>query len=491
MSDLDTIRSDTDTTDADTNGSDADTNNRTAGPVVAGPRTDRLQEFLDAPKRALWTMALPMMAGMTVQTLYIVADTAFIGSLGTDELAAATFVAPLFFLMIALTMGIGTAVTALVAQSVGRGDTRGADAAAGTAISSGLFLGFVFGGIGLASGRWILAAMGAEGRVVDLGWEYFQVLAAFMPLFFVSAVLRSILTGEGDAKTPMIVLAIATLVNIVLDALFILVLGMGLRGAAIATAVAVVISVSVFSVLLLRRKSAFVRLSVSTLVPLRKVLVQLYSLAIPIAASMGVMSAGGMLYNLILADFGSVAVAAFGAASKVDMIVVLPIFGLSGAAVTVVGMFAGAGRGDLVRSTALYTYRWAISLAAVIGGVAFLTSGSILRVFTSDPTALAIGSTYLGFMIFVYPMMAVGMTTGRLLQGLGHGFPALFITTLRVLLVGVPVAWLAVNVFDQSIRGVWIGILVGGVFATICSILMVRQLMWRSDPTLKAVAARA
>ena len=471
--------------------SDTATIDRTDDPVAAGPRTDRLQEFLDHPRRALWTMALPMMAGMTVQTLYIVADTAFIGSLGTDELAAATFVAPLFFLMIAFTMGIGTAVTALVAQSVGRGDARGADAAAGTAISSGLLLGCLFGAIGLAGGRWMLAALGAEGRVVDLGWEYFQVLAAFMPFFFVSAVLRSILAGEGDAKTPMIVLAISTLVNIALDALFILVLGMGLRGAAIATAVAVVISVSAFSVLLLRRKAAFVRLRVSALVPSREVLGKLYGLAIPIAASMVVMSVGTMLFNLILADFGTVAVAAYGAASKVDMIVVLPIFGLSGAAVTVVGMFAGAGRGDLVRSTALYTYRWAITLAAVIGGVAFLASGSILRVFTSDPTALAIGSTYLGFMIFTYPMMAVGMTTGRLLQGLGHGFPALFITTLRVLLVGVPVAWLAVNVFDRSITGVWIGILTGAVFATICSLLMIRQLMWRSDPTLKAMAARA
>ena len=477
--------------DTDTTVRKADTSERTAGHSADSPRTDRLQEFLDAPRRALWIMAVPMIAGMAVHTMYIVADTAFIGSLGTDELAAATFVAPLFFLMIALTMGLGTAVTALVAQCVGRGDAPGADAAAGTAISSGLVLGVLFGGVGLASGRWMLAAMGAEGHVVDLGWEYFQVLAAFMPLFFVSAVLRSILAGEGDAKTPMIVLAISTSVNIALDALFILVLGMGLRGAAVATVLAVMISVSAFSVLLLRRKSAFVRLRVSALVPSRQVLGQLYGLAIPIAASMVVMSAGTMLFNLILADFGSVAVAAYGAASKVDMIVVLPIFGLSGAAVTVVGMFAGAGRTDLVRSTALYTYRWAITLAAVIGGVAYVTSGSLLRVFTSDPTALAIGSTYLGFMIFVYPMMAVGMTTGRLLQGLGHGFPALFITTLRVLLVGVPVAWLAVNVFDQSIRGVWIGILTGGVCATICSVLMIWHLMWRSDPTLKAVAARA
>jgi putative MATE family efflux protein len=435
-------------------------------------------------------MAVPMIAGMTVHTTYLVADTAFIGTLGTDALAAATFVAPLFFLTMALTMGLGTAVTALVAQAVGRGDASSADASAGTAITLGLGLGFVFSGVGLAAGRGMLQLLGAEGPVVDLGWEYFQVLAAFMPLFFVSSVLRSILTGEGDAKTPMIVLAVATFANIGLDALFILVLGFGLRGAAFATVASVMISVSSFAVLLLRRRRAFVQLRISSLMPSRAVLTPLLSLAIPIAASMIVMSMGTMLYNLLLADFGSVAVAAYGAASKIDMIVVLPIFGLSGAAVTVVGMFAGAGRIDLVRSTALYTYRWAVTLAAVMGFGAFLTSDSILRIFTDDPTAIAVGTTYLGFMIFAYPMMAVGMTTGRLLQGLGHGFPALFITTLRVLLVGVPVAYLAVQVFDQSIEGVWIGILSGGCAATVTSILMVRRLMWHADPTLKAAGAR-
>lgn len=453
-------------------------------------RADRLEEFLANPRKGLWTMAVPMIAGMTVHTTYLVADTAFIGTLGTDALAAATFVAPLFFLTMALTMGLGTAVTALVAQAVGRGDASSADASAGTAITLGLGLGFVFSGVGLLAGRRMLQLLGAEGIVVDLGWEYFQVLAAFMPLFFVSSVLRSILTGEGDAKTPMIVLAVATFANIGLDALFILVLDFGLRGAAFATVASVMIAVTSFAVLLLRRERAFVQLRLSALMPSRAVLTPLLSLAIPIAASMIVMSMGTMLYNLLLADFGSVAVAAYGAASKIDMIVILPIFGLSGAAVTVVGMFAGAGRIDLVRSTALYTYRWAVTLAAVMGFGAFVSSDSILRIFTDDPTAIAVGTTYLGFMIFAYPMMAIGMTTGRLLQGLGHGFPALFITTLRVLLVGVPVAYLAVQVFDQSIEGVWIGILSGGCAATITSILMVRRLMWQADPTLKAVGAR-
>lgn len=465
----------------------------TSGEPAAGvhaPRSDRLDDFLANPRRALWTMALPMIAGMTVHTLYVIADTAFIGTLGTDALAAATFVAPLFFLVVALTMGLGTAVTALVAQAVGRSDSGSADAAAGTAISCGVILGVVFSATGLAAGQPMLRLLGAEGNVAVLGWEYFQILALFMPLFFVSSVLRAILTGEGDARTPMLVLAVATLANIGLDALFIFGLGLGMRGAAAATVCSSLISVTAFSVLLARRKRAFVQLHLSSFVPSRGVLIPLFALAIPITASMFVMSVGTILYNYLLSGFGSVAVAAYGAASKVDMIVVLPIFGLSGAAVTVVGMFAGADRSDLVRSTALYTYRWAITLAAVIGALAFLTSGRMLTIFTDEPRAIAIGATYLGYMIFAYPMMAVGMTTGRILQGLGHGFPALFITTLRVLLVGVPMAYAQVHLFERGIEGVWVGILTGGVAATIASALLVRQLVWRSDPARNVLRDR-
>ncbi|MGY8799763.1 MAG: MATE family efflux transporter [Longimicrobiales bacterium] len=449
---------------------------------------DRLQQFLSNPRKALWVMALPMIAGMTVHTIYIIADTAFIGTLGTDALAAATFVAPLFFVIVAVTNALGTAVTALVAQAVGRQEEGGSDAAVGTALSVGVSAGVVMGVVGLLVGRRLLALLGAEGNVVQLGWEYFAIISAFLPLFFVSAVLRSILAGEGDARTPMLVLAIATVMNIALDALFILRMDMGIKGAALATILAVALSTTIFSVLLLRRKVAFVRLRLAALLPTREPLLQLFGLAAPIAGSMLIMSAGSMLYNWMLSDFGSIAVAAYGAASKVDMIVVLPIFGLSGAAVTVVGMFAGAGRADLVRSTALYTYRWAITLSVGVGAVAFVSSGPILQVFTDDPTAISMGATYLGFMIFSYPMMAVGMTTGRLLQGVGHGYPALLLTTLRVLLLGVPGALLAIHVFGQGIQGVWMGILGGGVGATILSVILVRRLVWLDDPTRKAAA---
>lgn len=431
-------------------------------------------------------MAAPMMAGMAVHTLYIIADTAFIGTLGTEALAAATFVGPVFFLMIALTMGLSTAVTALVAQAVGRQDAGGADQVAGTAMSFGIMIGCGMALLGLSTGPVLLTHLGASGQNAAYAWEYFQIICLAVPLFFVSSIFRSVLTGEGNARTPMVVLAGTTALNIVLDAVFILVLDLGLRGAALATAASVLASLSAFAYLILKRHTAYVRFQVVNLVPSRTVLRRLVGLAAPTAAGMVVMSIGGLLLNRLLSGFGEVAVAAYGAASKVDMIVALPIMGLAGAAVSVVGMFAGAGRIDLVRSTALYTYRWALLLASLIGVAAFLASSAILGIFTADPDAITIGRTYLAFMLFAYPMMAFGMTSGRLLQGTGHGLPSLVITSFRVLIVGIPLAYTAVLLFDAPLEAVWASVLTGGLFSTVLAAWWVRKLIWIGDPTLRA-----
>jgi putative MATE family efflux protein len=435
-------------------------------------------------------MALPMMAGTAVHTIYIIADTAFIGTLGTEALAAVTFVGPLFFVMVTLTMGMATAVTALVAQAVGRREPGGADAIAGTALTIGLGLGVGLCIGGLLLGRDILGLLGAEGETRDLAWEYFEVVCFLVPLFFVGATLRSVLTGEGDARTPTVIMAISTVINLSLDALFIFGLGWSLRGAALATGAAQLFSLSAYWVLVVRRPESFVRFRPGGFVPSRLALGQIAALAVPTSAGMMVMSVGGMALNRVISEFGEVAVAAYGAASKVDMIVAMPIFGLSGAAVAVVGMFAGAGRVDLVRSTAFYAYRWALTLAVVIGAAAFLSSGMVLRIFTRDAEALAIGRVYLGYMIFAYPMMAFGMTSGRLLQGLGHGVPSMIITSTRVLLVAVPAAYISIYLLGWPIQGVWGSLLMGGVCSNIIAFFWVRHLVWKRDPTARARAER-
>ncbi|MBW2735785.1 MAG: MATE family efflux transporter, partial [Deltaproteobacteria bacterium] len=348
-------------------------------------------------------------------------------------------------------------------------------------------IGLVLGGLlalaGLLGGQQGIPVLGAEGETARLAWAYFRWIAMGVPLIFISSVLRAVLTGEGDARSPMLVITLGTLINLALDPLFIFVFGWGIEGAAWATLVAQSVSCALLILLVARRRRVFAHFRLASVWPRWHVLSAVAGIGLPAALGQMVMAVGSALNNWLLSTFGQVTVAGYGAASRVDLLVVLPIIGLGGGALSVVGMFAGAGRVDLVRSTTIYTYRSVVIVALIAGGSAFLLSDMILSLFTAEAQAIAVGKQYLGFMVFAYPLMAFGITSGRILQGLGYGLPTLIITMVRVLLVGVGGAYVSVLVFNAPLSAVWISIISGGLVANILAALWVRHYVWLRDPT--------
>lgn len=449
-------------------------------------RESRVEAFTRNPHRAVWTLALPMMAGFLVHALYHVVDTAFIGRLGPAALAAITFVGPLFFVAIALAGGVGTGITAGIAHALGRNDQTGADRVGSNALGLMVAIGISLAVIGLLASESIIPVLGASGESAALAQQYFDLICLGLPLMFVSSTLRAVLTAEGDAKTPTVVMAIAAVTNAILDPIFIFVLEFGIAGAALATVTSQLLTFIVLGYLFFFRRWTKTRIRLSLLRPQMRLLVLILSIGLPASAGQLVMSLGRFLNNRVLAEFGEVAVAAFGAGSRVDLIVALPTLGLAGATVAVVGMFAGAGRVDLIRDIALHVYRWALLIASTLGLAAFLASRWVIGIFTHDPQTLAIGQVYLQFMVLAYPMMAIGMTSGRILQGLGFGWPSLVITVVRVLVVGVGGAYIAVYAFGAPIEAVWASIVAGGAVSNVLAVWWVRRVLWRGDPTPRA-----
>jgi len=453
------------------------------------PDPSKLEVFSARPRRAVWTLAAPMIGGMLLHVLYTVVDTAFVGRLGPHALGGLTLVFPLFFLLIALANGVGTGITVLIAQAVGRQDHADAEQVSGTAVALGIVLGLLFASMGLVGGRWLLSQLGAEGAVADAAWEYFSVLAVAAPLPLCGAFLRGVLTGQGNARTPMMVMGLATLANIALDPLLIFTAGMGISGAAVATAIAQGISVAVLLAITLRSSRNVIRLRPRSLVPRLATVRAVLAIGLPASLSQMVMALGGILINRVVASFGVGALAGYGAANRVDAIVVLPMIGLAGGAVTVIGMFAGAARVDLVRSITAYVVRFALGLSTSLGVMAFLARGGILRLFTDNAGAIAVGRQYLGYMVFVYPLVGVGMVCARLVLALGHANLALLLTVTRLILVAVPIAYGAVYLMGAPITSVWCAMIAGAATSTTLAVYLVRRLVWKSNPTRKAASS--
>jgi len=218
----------------------------------------RLEEYLSNPAKGLWKLVVPVMAGMGVQTIYTIVDMIFIGRLSGDAIAAVAFNMPLFFFVLGLTFGLGSGVTASIARFIGAKDKISADNSAEHAVIMGLGISVVLTTIGLVYGKQILVSIGATADMADLSWSYLRVICIGLPFMVLSAFFRSILAGEGDTKFPMTVAAFGTVLNIILDPIFIFTLGLGVAGAAWATAISQIIVFIIFVYMLFVKEHSYI-----------------------------------------------------------------------------------------------------------------------------------------------------------------------------------------------------------------------------------------
>jgi len=174
-------------------------------------------------------------------------------------------------------------------------------------------------------------------------------------------------------------------------------------------------------------------------------------------------------------------VAAYQVGGRLDYVVLLPMISISTALVTLVSMFRGAQRLDLVTAVVRYAMRWAVGIGAVVALVFFVFAPWMVRAFSSEPGIVAAGTTYLRVIAWGYPFVAVSMLGGRILQGLGLGTPVLVLTVMRVLLIAVPLSWVMVYWLGSPVEWVWGAILLGSVITALVSTVWLRSGLRRAE----------
>jgi len=446
--------------------------------VLGRKEESRLNIFLSNPSRALWSLALPIMAGMGIQTFYNIVDMIFIGRLGGEAIAGIAFNMPLFFLALGLTMGLGTGVTSSIARFIGKNDKSGADNCAEHAIAIALLISLLLSIVIIIFGKKILFFFGASGTILSLAWDYLQVMCIGLPFMVFSGFFRSILAGEGDMKFPMMVAGLGTVLNIILDPIFIFDLdnfggigfGMGIKGAAVATVICQCIVFSVFIYMLFVKEHAYITFRIKDFSPSRAITWDIIKVGLPASLSMIVMAVGQGVFNRILIYFSADTVAAYQVAGRIDMLVFLPIFSIAAALTTLVGMFYGSKKYEILRYTVKYGIISAFSITVIMSILLYVFAHNIVGFFTSEDTIINVAVTFLRLFAFVYPLIAVGITTGRVLQGLGKGLPVLVITIIRVLGVSAPLALIFVYTMGKPVEWVWYAMMIstGVAFLIAC-----------------------
>ena len=428
----------------------------------------RLESFLESPTKALWSLAIPIMFGMGIHTLYNMVDMIFIGRLGGDAIAGVAFNMPLFFLMLGLTMGLGSGVTASIARYIGNNNKVNADNSAEHALAMAGAIAVVFTIAGLVLGKDFLAKLGAEGIILELAWDYLYVIVAGLPFMIFSGFFRSILAGEGDMKLPMLVAGFGTILNIILDPIFIFKLenyggigfGLGIKGAALATVVCQGIVFLIFVYMLFVKKHAYITFNLRDFSPSKVILWDIIKVGIPASLSMVIMALGQGVFNKILIHYSSQTVAAYQVAGRLDMLIFLPIFSIAGGLTTLVGMFYGAREIEALKSIVKYGISRSFFITVCSSAFVYFFAPAFSALFTQDKEIIEVSVGFLRLMTLVYPFVAIAISCGRVMQGLGKGIPVLVITTVRVLGISAPLALYFSFVLHKSVEWNWYAMMI-------------------------------
>jgi len=296
---------------------------------------------------------------------------------------------------------------------------------------------------------------------------------------FLAMTANSIIRGEGEMKFPMYAMASASILNILLDPLFIFTFGWGVSGAAAATVLSRAVALLIVA-LYLTSERTWIKLSCCKFRLIMSHVKGIFSVGIPSSLSNLSMSFGMFLLTSIVAGFGTEALAAFGVGFRLDTIAFLPAMGVSIAVVSLVGQNVGASKFDRAEEITLKAAFLATAFMIPIGIVFYTYASQIVSVFNQDPLVVAYGASLLKIFTLSYLMVGFIMAISSAFLGSGHAIPSLFINTLRMLVLGVPLAYL----FSKKIGldGVWWGIIAGTLVTYFIALLWFKKGSWKTHP---------
>ena len=424
----------------------------------------KLQSFINNPNISLWKLTIPMAIGLFVNSIYILVDTYFLGSMiGTSAISALGYVMPFYFIIMGITFGLSAGTTTMIAQYIGKQDKKRAELIAQNSILMAFCFSIIVFTFIFFFGKQLLSLQGIGSDTLNLALQYFYVMAYGSVFLIFSIFIRGILIGEGESMIPMWALGSGTILNIILDPFFIDYLG--IKGAAYATIVSQVIVVSIFLYFIFVKKSTYIKFYFSKLKFDFEIWKEIFHIGIPTSVSMLIMSIGLFIMNSIFIQDSHVA--AYNLANRIENFVSLTLIALSSSQVTVLGMFYGAKRFDLIKPMVRYTLMWSILIASFFSIIIyffieditplFLTASSIEEIKMSDK-AIKTTIQYFNIMIFVYPFIGVTMVSTRAMQAIGIAWPMMATALFRVLILQCSMSYVFIKILNKDIHWAWYAI---------------------------------
>ena len=441
------------------------------------------QDFTEGSlSRAILLLSVPMVLEMMMESLFALFDTFFVAKLGSEALATIAYTESMMTIFYAVGIGFSMATTAMVARRIGEHKKKEAAVVASQAIIIGVVFSAFFAIPGIFYPRELLQLMGASPATVNEGYQFTSYMLSFniviMLLFIINAVFRS----SGDAAISMRVLVIANLLNIVLDPCLIFGLGpfpeLGVKGAAIATVIGRGTAV-VFQFYILFRGKVRIQVHLRDFIIRFKTIFKLIKLSYGGIGQYLIATSSWVILIRILSEFGDEAVAGYQVAIRILIFTLLPSWGLSNAAATMVGQNLGAKKPDRAEKSVWKTAFINVGFLVFFALLFIYDSEFYIRLFVSDENVVTYGVRALQVISLGYLCYAFGMVMPQAFNGAGDTATPTWINFFSFWLVQIPLAYMLSLVFGWAEDGVFFAIVIGETALAVLGIILFKRGKWK------------
>ena len=391
-------------------------------------------------------LAIPASVGTLFQTLYNIVDTFYSGLISPQALSALSKSFPIYFIIVATSIGVTVAGTSLIGNSIGEKKEKNVSYYFTHIIIYGLIISVFITFIGLYFSKKVFILMGSTEEITNLGLQYTNIMFYGSFLFFLVVSLNSLLHAEGDTKTYRNVLVLSFLLNIILNPIlifgFLFIPAMGMMGIGLSTIIAQLIAflIILFKVLQNPRvKKITIEFFKVKLIFLKNIFFQSMPISIAIC---GYAVAATFIFTYV-GQTSELAVAGYGAATRIEQVVLLPILGINTAIISIIAQNFGANNFDRVKETYFVSVKYGLILMIFSGALVYLTADLVPRFFSSNEVVLEYGRRYLKIAAFILPAYPIFFLSNGFFMGLKKSNYAMINNMMRNVLVPICVFYLA------------------------------------------------
>ncbi|HMP90267.1 MAG TPA: MATE family efflux transporter [Kiritimatiellia bacterium] len=420
------------------------------------------QPLLTEPiPRMMRSIALPASIGYLFNTLYNIVDSWFAGRISTDALGALGLSFPIFFAVIAVASGLSTGVSALIANAIGSGQHQGARQLATKAVTFALLTSALVAIGGILATPWMFRWLGAAPEPARLGTQYMTIIFGGSVFFNLNHIFNSFLVVRGDTQTYRNVLMTGVALNMILNPWFIHggfgIPAMGFKGIAIST-VLIQCMAAFYMYTRAWKRGAMTEWTRKTMHLTRDAAIEITRQSVPAMLNMMTIGIGILVLTYFVNEYGTAAIAAYGIATRIEQIILLPAIGLNMAVLALVGQNNGAGRHDRARESVLVALRFGLLVLAPAILLMLVWPRYALSLFTNDAEVIAIGSNYLRVAAFLTYAYVLLFTLTAALQAIKRPMYAVWIGLYRQIIAPVIIIYTLSRLTGLGLWSVWISV---------------------------------